>query len=156
MKNLVLKCPQCRTVLFLKKPLIQPAKGLNRGKILIAHSDPAIVDNVASLLNENGYQTLTSFDGIAAIVQVIKESPLLVVIEGNLPKINGLEVYKRLKSGAKTKEVEFLFLVSVHDKMNGNPTCAFKKIQHVEFNRKPERLMEKIIEILETNKEKVV
>jgi hypothetical protein len=44
----------------LKKSLTQTEKRINQGKILVAHSDQAVMDKITSLLDKNGYQAVTS------------------------------------------------------------------------------------------------
>jgi len=148
-KGSVFKCPQCYKILVFKKPVAIPEEEINQGKILVAHSDPAVMHKITSLLTQNGYQTVTSSDGIAAIVRIIKEFPFLTIIEEDLPKINGFEVCRRVKSKTKMKEVEFLFVVS-----NGERYREFLPLscnnQYVKNNRISELLIEKINKIKDT------
>ena len=118
----IFKCPQCCIIFVLKKSLTQTEKGIDQGKVLVAHSDQAVMDKITSLLDKNGYQTVTSSNGIEAIVMVIKESPSLIVIEGNLPKINGFEVYRRVKTKTKMKEAKFIFVASTQEEIHGEST----------------------------------
>jgi predicted Zn finger-like uncharacterized protein len=91
------KCPKCSTILLVKRPLPVPEKAVDNVKILVAHSNPAVSNEITSLLQENGYRTITAADGIETMVKSIKELPFLAVIEVGLPKIYGFEVCKRLK-----------------------------------------------------------
>jgi PleD family two-component response regulator len=117
-KASMFKCPKCSMVFVLKKSRALSIKRINQDKILVAHSDPIVMDEITSLLNGNGYQTVTSSDGITAIVNVIKESPFLVVIEGNLSKINGFEVCRRVTTKTKVKEAKFIFVASTHEEIH--------------------------------------
>ena len=110
------KCPKCSTVLLIKKPAIQEKKTLDEKKALIAHSNPSIVENIRTLLAGQGYTTLTSADGIDAMVKALKELPCLGIIEVALPKIYGFEVCKRLKSRPETKEMKLILVPSIYDK----------------------------------------
>ena len=141
LKTPVFKCPRCCRVFVLKKSIISPMKRINKGKILIAHSDPAVMDGITSLLDKNGYQTVTSSNGIEAIVMVIKESPSLIVIEGNLPKINGFEVYRRVKTKTKMKEAKFIFIASTHEEIHGESTSFCNARLSIEDNQIPELLL---------------
>jgi len=151
MKASMFKCPKCCRVFVLKKSTIAPIKTINQGKILVAHSNPTVMDEITSLLDENGYQTVTSSDGIAAIVKVIKESPFLIVIEGNLPKINGFEVCRRVKTKTKMKEAKFIFVSSTHEEIDGESSLRDDAHPYIEDNRIPELLIEKINEIRSMN-----
>jgi PleD family two-component response regulator len=143
----IFKCPQCCIIFVFKKSLTQTEKGINQGKILIAHSDQAVMDKITSLLDKNGYQVVTSSDGITAILKVIKESPFLVVIERNLPKINGFEVYKRVKTKTKMKETKFIFVCPKHEGIRGDPTSSCDATLFVQDNSISEVLIGKINEI---------
>jgi CheY-like chemotaxis protein len=146
-KPSMFKCPKCRRIFVLKKSRVLPIKKINRGKIVVAHSDPIVMDEITSLLDENGYQTVTSSDGISAIVKIIKESPFLIVIEGKLPKINGFEVYRRVKTKTKMKETKFIFVTSMHEEIDGGSPSSCGAYLHIKDNRIPEFLIEKINEI---------
>jgi CheY-like chemotaxis protein len=143
----IFKCPQCCIIFVFKKSLTQTEKGINQGKILVAHSDQAIMDKITSLLDESGYQTVTSSDGIAAIVKVVKESPFLIVIEGNLPKINGFEVYRRVKTRTNMKEAKFIFVASTNEEINVDSSSFCDVHLFIEDNQIPELLIEKINQI---------
>jgi CheY-like chemotaxis protein len=145
-KGSVFKCPQCYKILVFKKPVAIPEEEMNQGKILVAHSDPTVMYEITSLLAKNGYQTVTSSDGIAAIVRIIKEFPFLTIIEEDLPKINGFEVCRRVKSKTKMKGVEFLFVVSNGERYRELLPLSCNN-QYVENNRISEILIEKINEI---------
>jgi predicted Zn finger-like uncharacterized protein len=110
------KCPKCSTVLLVKKPAPVQEKPIDNIKVLVAHSNPAIINEIIPLLNQNGYETITASDGIEAMVKTIKELPFLAVIEVSLPKIYGFEVCKRLKARPETKWMKFILISSPYDK----------------------------------------
>jgi two-component system cell cycle response regulator DivK len=146
-KALMFKCPRCRRIFVLKKSTVLSIKRLNQDKILVAHSDPVVMDEITSLLDENGYQTVTSSDGITAIIKVIKESPFLIVIEGKLPKINGFEVYRRVKTKTKMKGTKFIFVNSIDEEIDGESPSSCSRYLSIKDNRIPELLVKKINEI---------
>ena len=147
----IFKCPQCCMLFVLKKSLPQTEKGINQGKVLVAHSDQAVMDKITSLLDENGYQAVTSSDGITAILKVIKESPFLVVIERNLPKINGFEVYRRVKKKTNMKEAKFIFVSSKHEKIKGEALFFYDAPCFIEDNLISAVLIGKINELRSMN-----
>ena len=146
-KALMFKCPKCHRIFVLKKSTGLSIEKIKQGKILVAHSDPIVMDEITSLLDENGYQTVTSSDGITAIVKIIKESPFLIVIEGNLPKINGFEVCRRVKTKTKMKETKFIFVTAIHEEIEGESPSSCGAYLYIKDNRIPEFLIEKINEI---------
>jgi predicted Zn finger-like uncharacterized protein len=143
------KCPKCSTFLLVKKPVAVPKKAMDNNKVLIAHSNPAVINEITSLLTKNGYQTITASDGIDAMVKAIKELPFLTIIEVSLPKIYGFEVCKRLKLRAETKEIKFMLVTSVYDKKRykREPASLYDADEYIEDHQISELLTEKINKI---------
>jgi predicted Zn finger-like uncharacterized protein len=131
------KCPKCSTVLLVKKPAPVQEKPMDNIKILVAHSNPAIINEIIPLLNQNGYETITASDGIEAMVKAIKELPFLAVIEVSLPKIYGFEVCKRLKARPETKWMKFILISSPYDKnrYRREPESLYDADDYIEEHR---------------------
>jgi len=110
------KCPKCNTLLFVKKPSPAPERPVNKIKVIVAHSNPAVMSEITALLHANSYQTITATDGIEAMVKAVKELPFMAVMEVSLPKIYGFEVCKRLKGRPETKGMKFILVSSPYDK----------------------------------------
>jgi predicted Zn finger-like uncharacterized protein len=140
------KCPKCTTVLLVKKPSALPKKGLVKNRILVAHSNQSKINEITSLLLKNGYKTITSSDGIDAMIKSIKELPFLALIEVSLPKIYGFEVCKRLKQRAETKEMKCILITSAYDKRRyrREPADLHGADDYIEEHNIPELLIEKI------------
>ena len=140
------KCPKCSTVLLVKKPVPVQEKPADNIKILVAHSNPAIINEIIPLLNQNGYETITASDGIEAMVKAIKELPFLAVIEVSLPKIYGFEVCKRLKARPETKWMKFILISSPYDKnrYRREPESLYDADDYIEEHRVTGLLMDSI------------
>jgi len=140
------KCPKCSTILLVKKPLPTPEKAVDNIKILVAHSNPSSMSDITSLLNKNGYQTVTAADGIEAMVKAIKELPFLAIVEVSLPKIYGFEVCKRLKLRPETNHIKFILVSSPYDKARykREPESLYEADDHIEEHRLSELLMDSI------------
>ena len=64
-------------------------------KILLADDHPLILKGTKDFLNEIGYaNVLTSQDGQDAYNTIIKEKPEILILDYNMPKMNGLELAK--------------------------------------------------------------
>lgn len=140
------KCPKCSTVLVVKKPSIQIKKILDSSKVLVAHSNPAIIEKINSMLTEQGYKVITSSDGIDAMVKSLKEYPFLSIVEVVLPKIYGFEVCKRLKSRPETKGMKFILITSVYDKTrySREPASLYGADEYIEDHSLSIELIEKV------------
>lgn len=150
------KCPKCSTVLVVKKPVVQAKKALDNSKILIAHSSPAIIEQMNSMLTGQGYKVTTSVDGIDAMVKALKEYPFLSVIEVVLPKIYGFEVCKRLKTRPETKDMKFILITSPYDKTKyrREPASLYGADDYIEDFNIPAELVEKVNRLIGIPEEK--
>ena len=65
--------------------------------ILVVDDDPTISDVVARYLRGDGFEVDVALDGQTALDQATESYPDLVVLDLMLPKIDGLEVCRRLR-----------------------------------------------------------
>ncbi len=65
-------------------------------KILVVDDEPNILEVVGQYLRRDGYAVVSAADGEEALQLYQRERPDLVVLDLMLPKLGGLEVYRRL------------------------------------------------------------
>jgi predicted Zn finger-like uncharacterized protein len=140
------KCPKCSTVLVLKKPAVQIKKTLDTKTVLVAHSNPEVLESARAILQSQGYKVITSTDGIDAMVKTLREFPFLALLEVSLPKIFGFEVCKKLKARAETKDMKFILVPSIFDKTKyrREPASLYGADDYIEAQDIPAVLIEKI------------
>lgn len=71
-------------------------------KILVVEDDLSLSDVLAFSLRRAGYEVVTAFDGLAALQLWESENPDLLVLDLNLPKLDGLAVCRQIRSQAQT------------------------------------------------------
>ena len=71
-------------------------------KALIVDDDLALVDVIDFTLRRAGFTTVFAHDGDTALSRWESESPDLIILDWNLPKLNGLEVCRRIRAQADT------------------------------------------------------
>jgi len=140
------KCPKCSTVLVVKKPPVQTIKTLDTSKVLVAHSNPEVLESARTILQDQGYKVVTSTDGIDVMVKALGELPFLAVVEVSLPKIYGFEVCKKLKSRTEMKDIKFILVPSIFDKSKyrREPASLYGADDYIEAQDIPVMLIEKI------------
>ncbi len=74
-------------------------------KILIIDDEQIIRDRLKSLLELDKYNTFTAEDGIRGLVLFDKERPDVVLVDIKMPKMDGIEVLKRIKEKSTDSEV---------------------------------------------------
>jgi DNA-binding response OmpR family regulator len=71
-------------------------------KALIVDDDRVLADVVAFTLRREGFQIVQAYDGEAALQHWIEEQPDLIVLDVNLPKLDGFAVCRRIREQADT------------------------------------------------------
>jgi DNA-binding response OmpR family regulator len=66
-------------------------------KVLVVDHDLDLVDLVRYALRREGYDVLVAPDGEQALQRWESENPDIVLLDGNLPKIDGFEVCRRIR-----------------------------------------------------------
>jgi PAS domain S-box-containing protein len=93
----------------LKQAKEEPTEDIPGGNetILFVEDEKMLRDLVNAFLVAKGYTVLTAADGNEAVVlyQQHKEEIQLVILDMNLPKFNGYEVFHRLKTANRTVKV---------------------------------------------------
>jgi two-component system cell cycle response regulator DivK len=67
-------------------------------QILYVEDNPQNMRLVRKMLTSAGYQVIEAFDGFSGLQAVAEERPSLILLDINLPDIDGLEVTARIKS----------------------------------------------------------
>jgi len=75
---------------------------MDKKKILIVDDEKDWVQMLAMKLKSEGYQTEAAFDGIQAMMQVVKLEPDLILLDIKMPAGGGLETLKHIRASVKT------------------------------------------------------
>lgn len=73
------------------------------GKILVVDDERANVDILTRLMTRDGYVVVRASSGAQALEAVAREQPDLVLMDVNMPGIDGFEVCRRLKGDTATR-----------------------------------------------------
>ncbi|HET8631001.1 MAG TPA: response regulator [Thermomicrobiales bacterium] len=66
--------------------------------ILVAEDEPDLLALLAAILEEAGYRVLRARDGAAALAQVERERPDLLLTDDRLPRLRGVDLLARLRA----------------------------------------------------------
>ena len=80
--------------------------------ILVADDRPESVRLVRHLLQAEGYTILAAYDGQEAVDRIREYLPDLVILDLNMPVLNGYEVCQRLKADPATSDIPVLMLTA--------------------------------------------
>lgn len=83
---------------------------MSKGKILIVEDDRDIAEMVEYNLIEEGYETISAFNGEDGVRLAKKERPDLIILDIMLPIIDGFEVCRILKKEQITSDIPVVIL----------------------------------------------
>ena len=78
--------------------------------ILVVDDNPDNLRLVAKILESQGYQVRKARSGKMALQGVERHIPDLILLDINMPEINGYEVCQELKKAAKTAHIPIIFI----------------------------------------------
>src|SRR4028119_209791 len=85
------------------------------GLILVVDDTPANLEVVCETLSDAGYEVATAIDGDRALKRVQAYPPALILLDVQMPGIDGFETCKRLKADPKTASIPIIFMTALSD-----------------------------------------
>jgi two-component system alkaline phosphatase synthesis response regulator PhoP len=83
---------------------------MSKGKILVVDDEIYIVHILDFSLGMEGYEVVTALDGEQALEKLQSERPDLIVLDIMMPKLDGYEVCKAIKSNSETRHIPVILL----------------------------------------------
>ena len=84
-------------------------------KIALIDDDQNILTSVSMLLEEEGFEVQTFNDGLSGLEGVLKDNFSLVVLDVKMPRMDGMEVLRRLR---EKSNIPIIFLTSKEDEID--------------------------------------
>jgi len=84
-------------------------------KILVVDDEIFNVEVVQGFLEDEEYQVYYETHPKQAIARIFKESFDLILLDINMPELNGLELAKKVKNDPQTKDIPIMFLSAMND-----------------------------------------
>jgi PAS domain S-box-containing protein len=85
------------------------------GTILVVDDELANLHLLSEILTTKGYKVRAAKTGREAVASVQSEVPHLILLDINLPDIQGYQVCEILKANEKSKDIPVIFLSAMHD-----------------------------------------
>ncbi len=87
----------------------------DKGNILAVDDTPASLKLLTDILKSEGYQVRSAISGELALHAAAVEVPELVLLDINMPGMNGFEVCKRFKVQEEMREVPIIFVSALSE-----------------------------------------
>lgn len=83
-------------------------------KILVVDDEPDIVRVVVKIMEARGHEVVTADDGPSAVEAASAELPDVVILDLNLPQMDGFEVCRKIKSGETTSHIPVVMMTAAY------------------------------------------
>ena len=111
---------------------MKPSLGYaHRPSILIVDDTPANLQLLASMLKERGYKTRPVPSGLLALQAALSETPDLILLDVNMPEMNGFEVCQGLKADEKLKDIPVIFISALNEVLDKVKAFAVGGVDYI-------------------------
>ena len=81
-------------------------------RVLVIDDEPDVVRLILKVLSGRGHIVQIARDGAQALQRVKLEAPDVILLDSDLPKIDGAEVCRRLKTDTTTQQIPIVMMTS--------------------------------------------
>ncbi|KKN54020.1 hypothetical protein LCGC14_0596700, partial [marine sediment metagenome] len=79
-------------------------------KVLVVDDTPDMAKLMARAVQDQGYEAIVAGDGPHALEMASAERPDVVLLDIMMPRMNGIEVLRRLKADAQLREIPVILV----------------------------------------------
>ncbi|MBI2116828.1 MAG: response regulator [candidate division NC10 bacterium] len=98
-------------------------------RVLVVDDEPDAVELLQEFLTAKGYDVLTASDGEEALRQVKEHRPHLILLDVRMPKLNGMEVLKRVRE--IDHEVGVIMVTAVNEEETGREALKMGAFDYI-------------------------
>ena len=91
---------------------------MKRNRILLVEDEESLLKLESILLTSKGYKVAGVMDGPAALEEIARSRPDLVILDIMLPGIDGFEVCRRIKEDPSTSAIRVIMLTAKKNKQD--------------------------------------
>jgi CheY-like chemotaxis protein len=132
--------------------LFKSKKKTDRPKILLVDDEPDYRTTVQCRLEWSNYDVVTACDGKEAIEKAIAEKPDMVLLDTNMPIMNGHEVLERFRQHPDLKDIPVIMVTALCEAQDIAKASSYGVADYVAKPFDFTELLEKIANALEGRK----
>jgi phosphoserine phosphatase RsbU/P len=102
-----------------------------RANILIVDDTPANLQVLAGMLKERGYKVRPVPSGKLALLAAQRDPPDLILLDINMPVMNGYEVCEQLKADDRLQSIPVIFISALTEELDKVKAFAFGGVDYI-------------------------
>lgn len=115
-------------------------------KVLLVDDDKLLLDSESDILKEAGYETLLAHNGKEGLEIALREHPDAIVLDYQMPEMDGLEALKAIRNDDWGKDAKVVFATNIYDVTVINAALALGVTNYV---LKADTSLEEILSIIQ-------
>jgi twitching motility two-component system response regulator PilG len=123
---------QLEVLALWRRRAAAPERLLRRGQVLVVDDSPTVLKLVAGSLEPHGFRVATAGAGLEALARLREAPPDLILLDINLPGMDGYQICKLIKADPALGRVPVVFLSGrggLFDRMRGRLAGSADHIQ---------------------------
>ena len=97
----------------LKPKISQVEVSNSAAVILLVDDNLTVLDTMSTFLEARGYQILLAYDGVQAVEKTLEEQPDLIIMDIQMPRLDGLEATLQIRATAEIATIPIIALTAL-------------------------------------------
>ncbi len=121
-------------------------------KVLIADDEKDLLDLYAQVFRDDGFETIAVENGEEGLTSALKEHPDIILIDIQMPKMNGIEMLKKLREDPWGELVPVIMLTNLSGEQEISDSMHLKIYRYIiKASTNPIEIVHEIKTILSEN-----
>lgn len=117
-------------------------------RVLVVDDFATMRKIIKNILTQLGFKNIIEADDGTTAWEILQKEPVdLIISDWNMPKMNGLELLKKVRSDEKLKDIPFLMVTAEAQKENIIEAAKYRVSQYIVKPFTPETLKGKLEKI---------
>jgi len=127
-------------------------KTTRKQRILVVEDDAAVMKMHRALLTRNGYAVSTASYGLPAMFRVVRNPPDLILVDLNMPLLNGLELIDQFKAHRETRDIPIVVVTGSHSEADRKAAFDAGCVGYLAKPVDPQEFLARVAEFLKAAK----
>jgi len=109
-------------------------------KILVVDDEEDIVEFYEQLLEDNGYEVISAYDGQKALALVKENKPDLILLDLQMPEETGTGFYRKLRNKEELRDIPVIVISG----LSGRNVAVSKSVVVIDKPPKEQEILEEV------------